>query len=155
MVIKMTEENEKQDTKKIKCCIEDDDDEKDVEELERLLTVVSEKVPALLNALTDVLYGKEQSKKYAEAVATFYKALVSAGMDKREAYELTSQYMANLNIAGAIEKFFKAKKGSDIGELLEEEELGEEIKREVKAKVKEKVEKELKKHLEEEEQKQE
>ncbi|MCX8173046.1 MAG: hypothetical protein N3F63_00335 [Thermoplasmata archaeon] len=125
----MSEQNEQKE-KKIQIEM---DREKDVEELERVLAVVSEKVPALLNALTDVLYGKEQSKKYAEAVATFYKSLVEAGMDKSQAYELTKDYMANLNIAGAIGKLIKEGK---------EDEIGEEIEKAVKEKIKEKVRKE-------------
>ncbi|MEM3396394.1 MAG: hypothetical protein QW620_02380 [Thermoplasmata archaeon] len=128
----MPEQNEQKE-KRIKI---DTDDEKDVEELEKVLSVVSEKVPALLNALTDVLYGKEQSKKFAEAVATFYKTLVEAGMDKKQAYELTSEYMANLNIAG------------NLGELMREglhgddEDIDEEIEKKVKEKVSKKLEEE-------------
>lgn len=126
----MSEEKEQKE-KKIKIEM---GDEKDVEELERVLAVISEKVPALLNALTDVLYGKEQSKKYAEAVATFYKSLVEAGMDKNQAYELTKDYMANLNIAGAIGKLVKEGK---------EEDIGEEIKSAIKEGIKEKAVKKI------------
>ena len=35
----------------------------DAEEVKEILEVVSEKIPALLNSLTDVLYGKEQATK--------------------------------------------------------------------------------------------
>jgi len=127
-VIKMTEEKEK----KVKIEL-DDDDKHDVEELERVLNVVSEKVPALLNALTDVLYGKEQSAKYATAIATFYKSLVDAGMSKDQAFELTKEYMENLNIAGALGKVISHARDSD----------DEEIDKMVKEKVKEKIAKKL------------
>ncbi|MGB9637077.1 MAG: hypothetical protein ACPL1Y_07500 [Thermoplasmata archaeon] len=125
----MSEESEKKGVSK-KEWEDEEDEENDAEELERVLSVVSEKVPALLNALSDVLYGREQSKKYAEAVATFYKALIEAGMDKQQAYELTKEYMENLNLAGTIGKVINKAGNEDMGKDIEEA---------VKAKVKEKL----------------
>ena len=74
----------------------------DVNEVREILDVVSEKVPKLLNDLTDVLYGKEQSQKYGIAVAGFYKSLKDAGMTDQQAFELTKSYMGTLNIGSAI-----------------------------------------------------
>jgi len=72
------------------------------EEVKEILTVVSEKVPVLLNSLADVLYGKEQSVKYGQAVAGFYKTLKDSGMTDEQAYELTKQYMSAMNLPSMI-----------------------------------------------------
>ena len=96
------------------------------EEVKEILSVVAEKVPALLNSLADVLYGKGQAAKYGEAVAGFYKALKDSGMTDEQAYELTKQYMSAMNLGGMIGKAmggegkgrgfaFKFKKGEHEG----------------------------------------
>ena len=74
----------------------------DAEQVKEILAVVSEKVPALLNSLADVLYGKEQGAKYGQAVSGFYKSLKDAGMTDEQAYELTKQYMSAMNLGGLI-----------------------------------------------------
>jgi len=74
----------------------------DAEQVKEILAVVSEKVPALLNSLADVLYGKEQGAKYGQAVSEFYKSLKDAGMTDEQAYELTKQYMSAMNLGGMI-----------------------------------------------------
>ena len=76
--------------------------ERDAEQVKEILTVVSEKIPALLNSLADVLYGKDQSVKYGQAVAGFYKTLKDSGMTDDQAYELTKQYMSAMNLGGMI-----------------------------------------------------
>src|SRR3990172_3744375 len=74
----------------------------DANEVKEILTVVAEKIPALLNSLADVLYGKEQSVKYGQAVAGFFKSLKDSGMTDDQAYELTKQYMSAMNLGGMI-----------------------------------------------------
>ncbi|MEE9116553.1 MAG: hypothetical protein V3U09_06625 [Thermoplasmata archaeon] len=74
----------------------------DAENVKEILDVVSEKIPKLIENLTDVLYGEKSSAKFGKAVATFYKELVDSGMTKEQAYELTQQYMSSLNLAGLI-----------------------------------------------------
>lgn len=115
--------------------------EKDAEEVKEILEVVSEKIPALLNSLTDVLYGKDQATKYAQAVAGFYKALKDSGMTDEQAFALTEAYMSNLNIPGMIGKAMGGKEKKikiHTGE-------GNDIGREIEAAVKEKLKKELEK----------
>ncbi len=92
------------------------DDEKrrhgpDANDVKEILSVVSEKVPALLNSLADVLYGKEQSVKYGQAVAGFYKTLKDSGMTDERAYELTKQYMSAMNLPGMIGEAMRGRKG--------------------------------------------
>jgi hypothetical protein len=73
----------------------------DAEEVKEILDVVSEKIPKLIENLTDILYGEKSSAKFGKAVASFYKELVDSGMTK-DAYELTQQYMSSLNLSGLI-----------------------------------------------------
>jgi hypothetical protein len=90
-----------EEKKKANVSIDMDDDD-DPQKIKEILDVVGEKIPKLLNDLTDVLYGKEQSQKYGTAVAGFYKSLKDAGMTDAQAFQLTQQYMGTLNIGNAI-----------------------------------------------------
>jgi hypothetical protein len=74
----------------------------DAEDVKEILDVVSEKIPKLIENLTDILYGEKSSAKFGKAVASFYKELVESGMTKDQAYELTQQYMSSLNLSGLI-----------------------------------------------------
>ena len=71
-------------------------------EVKEILDVVSEKIPALLNNLTDVLYGAQQAEKYGKAVAGFYKSLKDAGMTDDQAFQLTQKYMAAMSFPEMI-----------------------------------------------------
>lgn len=79
----------------------------DPEAIKEILDVVSEKVPELLEKLGDILYSKENAQKYGEAVATFYKSLIDAGMEPSEAYALTDKYMSSLSPLSALGGAFK------------------------------------------------
>jgi hypothetical protein len=80
-------------------------EDEDVKEVREILTILSEKIPALLNNLTDVLFGESAADKFAQAVAGFYKKLRESGMEEKQAFELTKTYMSNLDIAGMVSKF--------------------------------------------------
>ena len=69
-----------------------------------MFEVASEKIPALLNSLTDSIYGKDASAKFGAAVADFYKTLKGSGMTDEQAFKLTEQYMSSLNLGGMIAK---------------------------------------------------
>ncbi len=84
-------------------------------DVKEILNVVSEKIPALLNSLADVLYGKEQSVKYGQAVAGFYKSLKESGMTDEQAYELTKQYMSAMNLGGMIGQALRGGEGRGHG----------------------------------------
>jgi hypothetical protein len=107
----------------------------DAKEVREILDVVGEKIPKLLNDLTDVLYGKEQSQKYGTAVAGFYKSLKDAGMTDAQAFQLTQQYMGTLNIGNAIASAIgnEGKRGGD-GDV-----DGDEIRKAVNIKIKNKL----------------
>jgi len=70
--------------------------ENKAEELREVLSTVSEMVPGLLRGLRDIVYSAEAAGNMADAVATFYKKLVDAGIPKEEAMEMAKGYMINL-----------------------------------------------------------
>jgi len=74
------------------------------EEVKEIMSVISEKIPALLNSLTDSIYGKDASAKFGTAVANFYRTLKDSGMTDEQAFKLTEQYMSSLNLGGIIGK---------------------------------------------------
>jgi hypothetical protein len=71
-------------------------DEHDAKEIGEILDVVSDKIPALLRGLRDVLYSKESAENMADSVGTFYKKLVEAGIPKEDALDMARGYMINL-----------------------------------------------------------
>ena len=76
------------------------------EDFKEMLNVAGEKIPALLNSLTDSIYGKDASAKFGTAVANFYKTLKDSGMTDEQAFKLTEQYMSSLNLGGMLAKAF-------------------------------------------------
>jgi hypothetical protein len=54
-----------------------------------------------------VLYSKDNAAKYADAIASFYKNLVDAGMSQEQAFELTQNYMSSLSPLSAMGGVFK------------------------------------------------
>jgi hypothetical protein len=67
-----------------------------VEDLREVLSAVSEMVPNLLRELRGVLYSKDAAESMADAVSTFYRKLVEAGIPREDAMEMTRGYMINL-----------------------------------------------------------
>ena len=78
----------------------------DVADVKELLNAFGEKIPSLLNSLTDAIYGKDASAKFGTAVANFYKTLKDSGMSDEQAFKLTEQYMSSLNLGSTIAKAF-------------------------------------------------
>jgi hypothetical protein len=72
------------------------------EELRGIFKVLGEEVPGLLEKLTKILYGVKESEDFGKAVGNFYKALKDAGMSNEQAFQLTQEYMGNLNIGRAF-----------------------------------------------------
>ena len=84
------------------------------EDVKEILGVISEKIPGLLNSLTDSIYGKEASAKFGTAVADFYTTLKKSGMSDEQAFKLTEQYMSSLNLGGMIANAIgKSRKGEE------------------------------------------
>jgi hypothetical protein len=66
------------------------------DEIREILGVVSSEVPGLLKGLRDILYSREAAENMADAVGTFYRKLVEAGIPREDAMEMTRGYMINL-----------------------------------------------------------
>jgi hypothetical protein len=73
-------------------------------EMKEMFELFSERIPTLLNSLTDAIYGKDAAAKFGTAVADFYKTLKGSGMTDEQAFRLTEQYMSSLNLGGMIAK---------------------------------------------------
>ena len=75
--------------------------EQEIEELEvegaegvrEVLDVVSERIPNLMRGIQETVYSPENLKKTSDALVTFFKNLVDAGMDSDEAAEMTKMQM--------------------------------------------------------------
>jgi len=89
-----------------------------VEDLRELFSVLSEQVPGLLRGLRNILYSKEAAENMADAVATFYKKLVEAGIPKDEALDMARGYVLNL-------REILGNKGLNIGSFIEAERRGD------------------------------
>jgi len=91
-----------------------EDRDSEIRELREVLDVVSEKVPGLLRGMRDILYSREAAENMADAVATFYKKLVEAGIPQEDALKMTRGYMINLrDIVGEGMKFGRDKHGEE------------------------------------------
>ena len=75
------------------------------EELRGIFKVLGEEVPGLLQKLTKILYGVKESEDFGKAVGNFYKALKDAGMSNEQAFQLTQEYMSNINLGKAFSGF--------------------------------------------------
>lgn len=78
--------------------------EMEPEEIKDILNFIGEKLPVLLDDLTNAIYGKEASSKFGSAVSNFYRTLKDSGMTDEQAFKLTEQYMSSLNLGGTIAK---------------------------------------------------
>jgi hypothetical protein len=72
------------------------------EELKGIFKVLGEEVPGLLEKLTKILYGAKESEDLGKAVGNFYNTLKDAGMNNEQAFQLTQEYMGNLNLGKAF-----------------------------------------------------
>ena len=75
---------------------------KSAAEIKEILDAVGKTIPDLLKSVTDNLYGPEAAKKYAQAVAQFYKELRGAGMSDEQAFQMTREYMARFSMGGML-----------------------------------------------------
>lgn len=93
----------------------------DPEKLKEILTVVSTEIPKLVEAITKTIYNQENAQNMAKAVAEFYKSMKAAGMDEKQAFELTQDFMASFSIGGMISKAVEGGRGrEDIDAIVEE-----------------------------------
>ena len=85
----------------------------DAKQVKEILQVVSEEIPKLLESITNAIYDEKNATNFGKAVAEFYKQMKAAGMDDKQAYELTQKYMTNFSLGGMIGNVFSSGKGKD------------------------------------------
>lgn len=113
---------------------------KDAEEVKEILDAVSDKVPKLLNDITEALFSAEKAEQFGASVAKFYKSLVEAGMSPDQAFELTQKFMDTSSPGGMISKALGGLGGGgniNIGGHGHhgDDELGDAIEKKVKEKI--------------------
>ncbi len=110
----------------------------DAEELKEVLSVVSTEIPKLLESISNMIYNRDNAENFGKSVAVFYKQMVDAGMDQRQAFELTQKYMANFSMGGMLGQVMggAVKQGMD-------KDFDDEMEKEIEKKVREKMKKKL------------
>lgn len=101
---------------------------KDMEELKEVLSVVSDKIPALIKGLVSSVFSEESAAEMGRAAATFYKELKAGGLPDDVAVKMTQEYVATFT---KVSDFMKS--ASHAGEH------DEEIERAVRKKLKVKL----------------
>ena len=110
----------------------------DAEELKEVLGVVSTEIPKLLESISNMIYNKDNAENFGKSVAVFYKQMVDAGMDQKQAFELTQKYMSNFSMGGMLGQVIgnAARQGRD-------DDLDDEMEREIDKKITERMKKKL------------
>ncbi len=112
----------------------------DAEEVREILSVVSEKVPALIKGLMSSVFSVDSAKEMGKAAATYYSELKAGGIPDDVAVQMTKEYIGTFS---KISDFIKtASRGRD-----EDEDIGRDIQVAVRKKLREK----LKEHFGEDE----
>lgn len=63
-----------------------------IEDLERVLDTVSNKVPGLIQNLMNSLYSRENGTRMGQAVGAYYKELVDAGIPSDAVLEMVKKF---------------------------------------------------------------
>lgn len=66
------------------------------EEVAQILDKVSEKIPALLKGLREVVYSAEAGEQFGKAIGAFYSELLKQGIPQEQAMEMAKNYMISL-----------------------------------------------------------
>ena len=80
------------------------------QEVKEIMQVISVEVPKLLESITNAIYDAKNAENFGKAVAEFYKQMKAAGMDDKQAYELTQKYMTNFSLGGMVGQVFSGHK---------------------------------------------
>ncbi len=104
----------------------------DAEEVREILSVVSEKVPALIKGLMSSVFSADSAKEMGKAAATYYSELKAGGIPDDVAVQMTKEYIGTFS---KISDFIKtASRGRG-----EDEDIGQDIQVAVRKKIREKL----------------
>ncbi len=113
----------------------------DAEEVREILSVVSEKVPALIKGLMSSVFSADSARDMGKAAATYYSELKAGGIPDDVAVQMTKEYIGTFS---KISDFIKTASRGTGGR---DDEGMSSIGREINFAVKKKLRKELKEHF--------
>ncbi len=113
----------------------------DAEEVREILSVVSEKVPALIKGLMSSVFSADSARDMGKAAATYYSELKAGGIPDDVAVQMTKEYIGTFS---KISDFIKTASRGTGGR--DDEDMSS-IGREINVAVKKKLRKELKQHF--------
>ena len=113
----------------------------DAEEVREILSVVSEKVPALIKGLMSSVFSADSARDMGKAAATYYSELKAGGIPDDVAVQMTKEYIGTFS---KISDFIKTASRGTGGR--DDEDMSS-IGREINVAVKKKLRKELKEHF--------
>jgi len=76
----------------------------DPEKIKEILSVVSDKVPALIKGLIGSVFSEEAGRSMGKATAAFYNELKAGGLPDDVALEMTKDYVKNFTNIGQFIK---------------------------------------------------
>jgi hypothetical protein len=79
-----------------------DEKKHDPQEVKEILEVVSVEIPKLLESISNVIYKAENAESMGKSIAAFYKQMKEAGMDDKQAFEMTQKFMGSFSLGGMI-----------------------------------------------------
>ena len=106
----------------------------EAEEVREILSVVSEKVPALIKGLMSSVFSVDSAKEMGKAAATYYSELKAGGIPEEVAVKMTQDYIGTFS---KISDFIKTASGEHIGHGGHED-IDRDIQMVIKKKLKEK-----------------
>ena len=83
------------------------------EDIAEILSVVSDKVPALIKGLVSAVFSEESARSMAKAAATYYKELKAGGFPDDLALKMTQDYVGVFTKIGEVIKAARETRGSD------------------------------------------
>jgi hypothetical protein len=104
----------------------DEDDREDVEELKEVMNILKNTVPDMIKGIVDALYSGNNAEEFGKQVANFYKSMIDAGMDKKEAFELTKEFMESRDVVGVLKDVLSKGNFQDMKNI---KDMGKEMKK--------------------------
>lgn len=108
---------------------------KDVEELKEVLSIVSDKVPALIKGLVQSVFSIDAAADMGKAAATYYKELKAGGIPDEVAIKMTQDYIGMFT---RISEFIKTASRGEHGRHHADdiaEDVEKAVRREIKLKL--------------------
>ena len=68
-------------------------DNNELQDMEQMMDLISEKTPEILNGIVKTIYTKEAGKSIGQGVSAMYQELINGGMEKDDAMLMTKEYM--------------------------------------------------------------